>query len=100
MLLSRFNLKYNQLTNNIANVEILENYMDMIKYITCRFRYTNVLKYIKPHIITIKKPLGISQDNFLDRMMQVQQYLQLLHQYFNSITKLNDIEFKDAYVQH
>ena len=49
--------------------------------------------------MTIKKPLGILQDDFLDRMMQLQLYLQLLHRYFPTIIPLDDVEFKDSYVQ-
>ena len=81
------------------NEPIMDNYSNMIKYVITRFGWTNVLKYIKPHIMTIKKPLGILQDDFLDRMMQLQLYLQLLNRYFPTIIPLDDVEFKDSYVQ-
>ena len=80
------------------NMSTLENYADIIKYIIFRYGYINMLKHIKSLMITIKKLLGISRDDFLDQMIQIQQYLQLLHSYFDSITELNDIEFKDVFM--
>ena len=47
----------------------------------------------------IKKPFSVPQDDYLDRMMQMQLYLQLLNNFFLSITPLTDVEFKDSYVQ-
>jgi len=49
--------------------------------------------------MTTKKPLGVTQDDYLDRMTQMQLYLQLLQVFFPTVIPLTDVEFKDAYVQ-
>ena len=54
---------------------------------------------IKPNIITCKKPYRVRQQVFHDRLLQMQQYLHILHQYFNCVKTLDNDETKDIFVR-
>ena len=59
-LLSRFMLKYNELTNIGADKPDMDQFNAMIWHVLQGFGRSNILKFIKPHILTTKKPFGIS----------------------------------------
>lgn len=98
--MTRFENRY---TEKIATLISLEQFSgkhldDILNYVIRVFSSANNLKYIKPHIMTIHKKFSVTQEEFLDRIQEMNRYLQLLQKYFPSIDSLTNNEMKDTFV--
>ena len=112
--LIRFNMKYNetiaQLRQSSTRLETvtraktpasltIEHARDMVKHVILGFGRVNQVKHMCLHVITCKKHRNSAEEDFLERLMNMNQCLELLSRYFPAVASLTESELKDAFLQ-
>ena len=98
---TKFNDKLRELQSNLTESQSLtmSDIATCIKHVIRGYGNVSKLNHIKSNILTIKKPLGVHEQTFHDRLVQMQKYLNLLNNLFPHVKTIDNEELKDIFLR-